>query len=112
MNQIKEKLSEVEASDISCEYYHDKPFYKEQFMDSIKSTPSFKASFSAQQDPTNSKVEDIFANNCERPTKPTARLLEGGNLFEAVNQQGEKWYFIGINAILNEVQFMNLKKIN
>lgn len=41
--------------------------------------------------------------------KETIRLLEGGNLFEAVNGQGIKYYFIGINALLNEVDLANLK---
>jgi hypothetical protein len=40
----------------------------------------------------------------------TLRQLEGGNLFEAVNREGDKYYFVGVNVLLNEIDFNNIQK--
>lgn len=45
----------------------------------------------------------------ENLAKDTIRPLEGGNLFEVVNCDGDKYYFIGINVLLNEIDFKNIK---
>ncbi|AJC48788.1 hypothetical protein IB642_05165 [Allofrancisella guangzhouensis] len=41
--------------------------------------------------------------------KDTIRPLEGGNLFEAINCEGVRYYFIGVNVLLNEIDFKNIK---
>ena len=41
--------------------------------------------------------------------RETIRPLPGGNLFEAVNQRGETYYFIGFNVILNEEDYGRIK---
>jgi hypothetical protein len=56
------------------------------------------------------KSVQSIANQLNRTVRPTIRCVEGGNLFVAPNKFGELFYFIGINALLNEFDIQIFKK--
>jgi len=61
---------------------------------------------------TNRAIQCDFSIIDQNKTKETARPLEGGNLFEAVNIYGETYYIIGVNALLNEIDIERYKTNN
>lgn len=44
-----------------------------------------------------------YFSSFKRNIHESIRPLEGGNLFSVINKKGEKYYFIGVNALLNEI---------